>query len=59
MIVAGIYSFNGGEQAVKSRFAKELREIRQAIATVDSASHKSKVSREKPCRARCFTNRDH
>ena len=47
MIVAGVYSFNGGEQAVKSRYAKELREIRQAIAAVDSIGHKSKVSREK------------
>jgi hypothetical protein len=47
MIIAGVYSFNGGKEAVETRFAKELREIKQIIAAVDSAKHKTKVSKEK------------
>jgi hypothetical protein len=47
MIIAGIYSFNGGKEAIKSKYARELREIRQIIAAVDSAKHKTKVSKEK------------
>lgn len=47
MIIAGIYSFNGGKKAVQFKHARELREIRQIIAAVDSASHKTKVSKEK------------
>jgi hypothetical protein len=47
MIVAGIYSFNGGKEVIQSQYAKELREIRQVIAAVDSAKHKTKVSKEK------------
>lgn len=47
MIVAGVYSFNGGKKAVESEFARELREIKRIIAAVDSAGHKTKVSREK------------
>lgn len=47
MIIAGVYSFNGGQAAVESRYGKELREIKQCIALVDSAQHKTKVSKEK------------
>jgi len=47
MIIAGVYSFNGGKEAVASRYAKELRDIRQIIAAVESAEHKTKVSKEK------------
>ena len=47
MIIAGIYSFNGGKEAVQSNYAKELREIRKIIAAVDSAKHKTKISKEK------------
>ena len=47
MIIAGVYSFNGGKEAVEAGFAKELLEIKQIIAAVDSAKHKTKVSKEK------------
>lgn len=47
MIIAGIYSFNGGQEAVESRFSGELGEIKQIIRSVDSVEHKSKISREK------------
>lgn len=47
MKVGGVYSFKGGREVFESRFAEELREVKQIIATVDSAEHKTKVSREK------------
>jgi hypothetical protein len=47
VIIAGIYSFKGGKGAVQARHARELREIKQIIAAVDSAKHKTKVSKEK------------
>jgi hypothetical protein len=47
MIIAGLYSFNGGKEAVQARFRRQLREIRQIIAAVDSAKHRTKVSKEK------------
>ena len=52
MIIAGAYSFNGGKKALESQFATELREIKRAIAKVDSAAHKTKVSAEKTMRGR-------
>jgi len=47
VIIAGVYSFSGGQAAVESRYGKELREIKRCIASVDSAQHKTKVSKEK------------
>ncbi len=47
MIIAGEYSFNGGREAVEAQFVKELQEIKQVIAAVESVKHKSKVSKEK------------
>ncbi len=47
MIIAGVYSFNGGKEIIQSKFGSELREIERIIATVDSAAHKTKASREK------------
>jgi hypothetical protein len=47
MIIAGMYSFNGGKEAINSKFSSGLREIEQVITTVDSTAHKTKVSREK------------
>ena len=48
MILAAIYSCKEGKSTVESRFAQELREIERVIAEIDSASHKTKVSRENP-----------
>ncbi len=47
MIIAGVYSFNGGKEIIESKFGSELQEIEQAIAAVDSTAHKTKVSKEK------------
>jgi len=47
MIVAGIYSFNGGREIIESRYASELYEVEEIIAIVDSKKHKTKTSREK------------
>lgn len=47
MIIAGIYSFNSGKEVIESRYARELQEIKQIIAAVDSTKHKTKVSKEK------------
>ncbi|MBI3360246.1 MAG: restriction endonuclease [Chloroflexi bacterium] len=47
MIIAGIYSFHGGQDAIRSRFSSELEETEQIIAAIDSSKHKTKVSKEK------------
>ena len=47
MIIAGIYSFNGGKEIVESKFAHELKEVKEVIAAVDSSKYKTKISREK------------
>ncbi len=47
MIIAGVYSFNGGEEIIESRYASELREVERIITEVDSKRHKTKTSREK------------
>lgn len=47
MIIAGIYSFNGGEEVITSQYPTELEEVKQVIAAVDSAKCKTKTSREK------------
>ena len=52
MIIAGIYSFNGGKEAVESQFKSELREIKRVIAVVDSTAHKTKISKEKTMRGK-------
>lgn len=47
MIIAGIYSFNGGREYVESRFASELSEAKAIISSIDSTAHKTKTSKEK------------
>lgn len=47
MIIAGVYSFNGGKEIVEARFAAELQEVQDIIRRVDSKRHKTKTSREK------------
>ena len=47
MIIAGIYSFNGGREYVEAHFKKELREVREIISLIDSATLKTKTSKEK------------
>lgn len=47
MIIAGSFSFKGGGEHIERYYPNLLREIRNIIAAVDSASHKTKVSKEK------------
>lgn len=47
MIIAGVYSFNRGEDIITSRYPAELGEVREVIAAVDSTQCKTKSSREK------------
>ena len=47
MIIAGVYSFNGGKEIIESKFGSELREVEDVVVSVDSTAHKTKVSREK------------
>lgn len=50
MKIAGVYSFNGGEVAVKKRYKKELEEVRRILAHVNAKSHRKKTSRKKTMR---------
>ncbi len=47
MIIAGLYSFNGGKEIIETQYASELHEVERIIAAVDSKRHKTKTSREK------------
>ncbi len=47
MRVAGIYSFNRGEQVVKSSYAELLDEMTECIKNIDASACKSKESQEK------------
>jgi hypothetical protein len=47
MKIAGTYSFNHGERVVSQRYPDLLIEVKRAIAEVQAADHKTKVSKEK------------
>jgi len=47
MIIAGIYSFNGGRETIDSRFPNELAEVMQVVDQVDSELCQTKISHEK------------
>lgn len=50
MKIVGVYSFNGGEKAVKKKYAKELDEVKSVLAHIDARNHKTKTSKEKTMR---------
>jgi len=50
MKIVGVYSFNGGEKAVKKKYAKELDEVKSVLTHVDARNHKTKTSKEKTMR---------
>jgi hypothetical protein len=52
MKIAGIYSFNGGVEAVKKKHSKELSEVNQVLASIDTKKHKTKRSKEKTMRGK-------
>ncbi len=47
MRIAGIYSFNNGEQTVKSKYPDLFQEVSECIIRIDAESCKSKESKEK------------
>ena len=47
MRIAGRYSFNGGESSIQSKYAPLLREVEDAITSIDAAACKIKESEEK------------
>lgn len=47
MRIAGVYSFNGGKEAVTENYPDLLPEVNAAIQRVDSSQHKTKKSTEK------------
>ncbi len=50
MKIAGIYSFNDGEEAVQKKYSKELDEVKKILAHIDAKKHKTKASKEKTMR---------
>lgn len=47
MIIAGKFSFNGGEKAVMEKYPHLYKEIENVISSVDAEEHKTKESEEK------------
>ncbi|MBM3175565.1 MAG: restriction endonuclease [Chloroflexi bacterium] len=52
MIVAGKYSFNGGEEFIDKKHKRLLEEIYTIISNVDANEHRKKRSKEKTMRGR-------
>jgi len=52
MIVAGVFSFNGGEEFINKKHNHLLKEIYTIISAVDASKHKTKRSKEKTMRDR-------
>ncbi len=46
MIIAGEYSFNGGQEVVKKKYPTLLREVEAVINTIDALKCKTKESKE-------------
>ena len=47
MIIAGIYSFNGGREFINERYAYLFNEIENIVCAVDASKYKTKKSKEK------------
>jgi hypothetical protein len=47
MKIVGVYSFNGGENAIKTNYPHLLTEIVEIIESIDAKEHKIKKSKEK------------
>ncbi len=52
MIVAGRFSFNGGEEAVAERYPHLISELEEAIRGIDAEHHRTKKSKEKTMKDR-------
>ncbi|APB34173.1 Restriction endonuclease BglII [Gloeomargarita lithophora Alchichica-D10] len=47
MIIAGMYSFNNGQEIIGNNYAHELQEVKEVINLIDSESCRIKISKEK------------
>lgn len=47
MKIVGLYSSKGGESIVKTKYPHLMKEIRQAVSSVDAKQHRTKSSKEK------------
>lgn len=47
MIIAGIYSFNNGQEVIESEYRNELEEVKDIIRAINSEDCKTKRSQEK------------
>lgn len=56
MIVAGKYSFNGGEKYINQKYKTLLNEVYQIIPMVDANKHKTKKSKEKTMKGKKLFN---
>ncbi|MCS7060594.1 MAG: hypothetical protein RMN25_05445 [Anaerolineae bacterium] len=56
MIIAGVYSFKGGQEFIATHYPAELEEVKQTIASVEGAKFKTKTSREKTMPGRMLYN---
>ena len=54
MIIAGLYSFNGGREFIESHHAAELSEIKTIIMSIDGLLVKNKISQERLTLGRTF-----
>jgi hypothetical protein len=52
MKIVGVYSFNGGLEAVKQKYTQEFNEVQQILASIEAEVHKTKTSAEKTMRDR-------
>lgn len=47
MIIAGVYSFNGGQEAVENNYPDLFQEVKTVISNIDCSLLKTKASKEK------------
>lgn len=51
-MIAGIYSFKGGQEVIESDDASELREVQEVIYSINSETCRTKISKEKTMQGR-------
>jgi hypothetical protein len=56
MIIAALYSHNGGRELLESHYAAQLNEVKTFIATVDAEAHRTKISQEKTMMSKVLYN---
>jgi hypothetical protein len=56
MIIAGRYSFNGGEQTILAQHPNLLKEVESVIQRVNAEDHRTKISLERTMKNRVLFN---